>query len=888
MRIVPTSSKFQLIILFLILHSAFWFTNPLSGQDLPEGQRKQMQALRLNGPAPKIDGKLDEAVWQQAYYISDFLQKEPNQGTVPQDSTKVAIIYDEEAVYVGARMYCAHPESVRTYLSRRDNPGQAEMIILSFDTYLDRRSSYDFGVTSSGVRFDRYHPVDFEYETDYSYNAVWDAHSHIDSLGWTAEFRIPFSQLRFNNQEKQVWGVNFNRWIPARREDDFWIYTPRDQTGWASRFGDLLGLEGIKASRRLELLPYLASDGNFKGEVEPGDPFQDGSEFSGRLGGDLKMGLGPNLTLDATFNPDFGQVEADPAVVNLTAYETFFQEKRPFFIEGSQLFQASGPTYFYSRRIGAPPHGDASGDFVDAPGNTTILGAAKITGRLKSGLSGGTLAALTGDESARTYQKSSGIYGQTKIEPVTGYGVVRLQKEFGPNSSTAGIILTGVNRFFANDDSALTDRLRKRAYSGGADWNLRFKGGAYELNGNAGFSFIQGDKEAVLKTQTSSAHYFQRPDAGHVELDSNRTSLLGYTGALGINKNSGKHWLWGAGFWAESPGFELNDCGILSSADDFNTWGNLRYRETNPGKLFREYTLALYLNDGYNFGGVRQFTYGSLQFNGTWKNYWFTYLAFGLQGRALSDDLSRGGPLVGTPSGWWAGTEASNNFSASTRYGWEFYTSGTEFGAWDYNIGFEFSTRLGKRLEFSANPYYFRGVYNRQYITTIDSGSPATFDKRYIFSFIDQSTLSTQFRLSYFFTPDLSLELYAEPFSASGHYYGFGELKEAGGRELRRYGEDGTTIAKNPDGSYTVTDSSGSFSFRNVNGDDFGALSFRSNLVLRWEFRPGSTLYLVWQQDRSGDKDPGRLVRPGNLWKAIEASGDNFLAIKISYWLSVS
>jgi len=866
----------------------FLFFSTLSGDELwgqeqIKGERKQMKALRIQGESPKVDGKLSEKVWSEAQFISDFLQKEPNQGTVPQDSTKVAIIYDEEAVYVGARMYCAHPESIQTYLTKRDNSGNSEVIILSLDTYLDRRTSYDFGVTASGVRFDRYHPADFEYWTDFSYNAVWDGHAHIDSSGWTAEFKIPFSQLRFNNQDKQVWGVNFNRWIPAKREDDFWIYTPRDETGWASHFGDLTGIEGIKPSRRLELLPYLASDGNFQGKVEPGDPFNDGSEISGRLGGDLKMGLGPNLTLDATFNPDFGQVEADPAVVNLTAYETFFQEKRPFFIEGNQLFEASGPTYFYSRRIGAPPHGSAQGNFVDAPGNSTILGAAKITGRLKSGLSIGTLAALTGNEYAKTYD--SVAFGKTKVEPATGYGVVRLQKEFGPNSSTAGIILTGVRRFFADGDANLTNILRKRAYTGGGDWNLRFKGGAYELSGHAGFSFIQGDKEAILRTQTSSTHYYQRPDAGHVELDSNRTTLVGYTSSLKINKNSGKHWLWGAGFWAESPGFDLNDAGILSSADDIDSWGNLRYRETNPGKLFRQYALGLNLNNGYNFGGVRKFTNASLEGELTWKNYWFTYLGFGLQGRALSDDLSRGGPLVGTPSGWWAGFNLYNNFSAATRYGGEFFTSGTEFGAWDYNIGFKFSTRLGKRLEFSANPYYFRGVYNRQYITTIDSGSPATFDKRYIFSFIDRSTLSTQIRLSYFFTPDLSLELYAEPFSSSGHYYDFGELKKAGGRELRRYGEDGTTLTKNPNGSYTVTDGSDTFTFSN---GDFGYLSFRSNLVLRWEFRPGSTLYLVWQQNRSGDRDPGRLVRLSSLWHSLEATGDNFLAIKISYWLPVS
>ncbi len=874
-----SGSTALLIVLFACLLFEF------SWEQTPNGARKQMRALRINGPSPKLDGRLDEPVWQKAYYISDFLQKEPEQGSVSQDSTKVAIVYDDEAVYIGARMFCAHPESLKTFLSRRDNPGQAEMMILSFDTYLDRRTSYDFGVTSSGVEFDRYHPADYEYDTDYSYNAVWDAHSHIDSLGWSAEFRIPFSQLRFNNQEKQVWGVNFNRWIPAKREDNFWIYTPRDETGWASRFGDLVGIEGIKPSRRIELLPYVASDGTFSNRFDSDDPFHDGSELSGRAGADLKMGLGPNLTLDATFNPDFGQVEADPAVVNLTAYETFFEEKRPFFLEGSQIFDAPGPEYFYSRRIGAPPHGNTKSDFVDAPRNATILGAAKITGRLKSGLSIGTLAALTGQEYARTYDDSSKVFGRTKVEPATAFGVVRLQKEFGSNTSTAGIILTGVRRFFAEEDSSLSDNLRKRAYTGGVDWNLRFKGGTYELYGIAGFSLVQGNQESILNTQTSSAHYFQRPDAGQVDLDSNRTSVFGYTTAFEFDKNSGRHWLWVAGFGAESPGFELNDAGILNTADDIDTWGNLRYRETEPGKIFREYTLGLYLNNGYNFGGVRQYTNGELNFNCTWKNYWSGYLGFGLQARSQSDDLSRGGPLVATPFGWWTGLSLYNNFSAATRYGGSVFTTRTEFGAWEYDINLQFSTKLGRRAEFSVYPYYSRGVGTRQYIATIDSGNPATFGKRYIFSFIEQSTLSAQFRLSYFFTPDLSLELYAEPFSASGHYYGYGELKEPGGRELKRYGEEGTTLTKNPDGSYTVTDAADTFSFSN---GDFGYLSFRSNLVLRWEFRPGSTLYLVWQQNRSGDEAPGRLVRPNYLWKTIEASGDNFLAIKISYWLAVS
>lgn len=875
-------SRWTISVMFLLIGILNSGSDSLAQPPGADG-RKQMTATRIPEGSVELDGRLDEAVWVDAPFVSDFLQKEPNEGALPDERTEVRILYDDHYLYIGARMYCRAPADLRLDLNRRDNPGNSEQMIVSLDTYYDRRTCYEFGVSAAGVRTDRYHPEDNEYRRDMSYNPVWDARTHIDDEGWTAELRVPFSQLRFNRKSRQVWGINLNRWIPARREDNFWICVPRNETGWSSYFGDLVGIEGIAPSRRIELLPYVAGDGQFRTAPDPADPFRDGTNFNGRIGTDLKMGLGPNLTLDATVNPDFGQVEADPAEVNLTDFETIFSERRPFFIEGSQLFTDGVPSYFYSRRIGAAPHGSADGDFVDRPNNTTILGAGKVTGRLASGTSIGFLGAITSRETARTLDTTLGIRDQMVIEPVTGYGVARIQQEFGADRSTVGLLLTAVERDL-NERSQLTGVLRKRAYTGGADWRLRFQGGMYEIAGNAGFSYVNGDTSIIRKTQESSARYYQRPDADYLPFDPTRTSLSGYTGTLRINKNAGRHWLWGAGAAFESPGFELNDAGRLRSADDIDAWINIRYRENEPGPLFRTYRIALSTDRGWNFGGDRQYAALGFSASATLTNYWNIFLDLNFQPRSLSDSKTRGGPLMETPRGFWAGAGLDNSFSANTRYSANAFYNEDEDGGWGYEVSAMVSTRLGRRLYASLEPRYLRDVDVRQYIETIPGGPVATYGFRYIFATVDQSQLSARLRLNYFFTPDLSLEVYAEPFAASGRYSRFGELTAARRRDLRVYGEAPGTAITGSDGVYHVTDG-GEFTFTQ---GDFGVRSFRSNVVLRWEFRPGSTLFLVWQQNRSANENPGVHVGPRALGRTLKASGENFVAIKIAYWIPVS
>ncbi|RMI08677.1 MAG: hypothetical protein D6681_07870 [Calditrichaeota bacterium] len=849
----------------------------------PPKHEKRIRAIRIPNHLIHLDGRLTEPIWQQAPAVTGFRQRDPVEGAPADELTEVRFLYDEDALYVGARMYSQNPRRIIAGVSRRDAASNSERIIISLDTYRDRRTAYSFGVTATGVRVDYYHPEDHEFRRDYSFDPVWEARAHIDSLGWTAEVRIPFSQLRFNPHRQQVWGVNINRWIPSLNEDVYWVYIPKNETGWASRFGELVGLEGIHPGRRIELMPYAAAEATLRSEVDPADPFHRSTEAIARGGMDLKMGLGPNLTLDATVNPDFGQVEADPAEVNLSAFETFFEERRPFFIEGSGLLTGSGPGYFYSRRIGAAPRGEASGDFVDVPDNTTILGAAKLTGRLRSGLSVGALGAITAREFARVFYDSSRTEQAVEVEPLTAYGIVRLQQEFGRDASTAGITLTGVRRDLPRG-SPLADILARQAITGGGDWRWRFQGGKYEFSGHLGFSHVSGEPGAIAQIQQSSAHYFQRPDADHVHLDTTRTSLGGYAAAMRFSKNGGRHWLWEAEVEAESPGFELNDLGRLRTADDILTRAQLTYRENRPGRVFHSYRVSLRTFSLWNFGGVRKVTRLGMEFEQTWKNFWNSALEIGYRSRGLSDRMARGGPLVGSGSAWRIEARLRNNFGASTRWNMEALYKKDELDTWEFELSGEIFLRPAHRWELSLNPFFAREVETRQYITTLEDGRPETFGQRYIFSTVDRKTLSLQVRLNYAFTPDLTLELYAEPFAASGRFYNFGELSAPGSRHLRRYGTEGTTIEETGEGEYTVTDGENQFSF---SSPDFNRRSFRSNVVLRWEWQPGSTLFLVWQQDRAADVDISRRVTPAALWNTLSNKGNQFLALKVSYWLPV-
>ncbi len=676
---------------------------------------RHASAARVAGRAPEIDGRLDDAAWAAAPVLSGFTQKEPREGEPATERTEVRFLYDDHALYVGARMWSSDPARIQAPVSRRDVWDQAETFAVSLDTYHDRRTAYTFAVTAAGTRADLYHARDTP-DGDAEYDAVWVARAARDPAGWTAEMRIPLSQLRFNPGAAQTWGLDVRRWIPQKEEDDYWVMIPRNASGWASRFGELGGVGGVHPERRIELAPYVATGALFSQGVDPADPFHAPRESTVRAGADLKVGLGPNLTLDATVNPDFGQVEADPAEVNLSAFESFFPEKRPFFTEGSDLLSGGGAGYFYSRRIGAAPHGAASADFVDVPSNSTILGAAKLTGRLPTGLSVGVLGALTAHERARTFDAATGRFGRVDVEPATGYGVVRLQQEVGKGGSTVGMILTGVHRGL-DAASPLAARLGRGAVAGAADWDLRLGRGTYEVTGAVGFSRVAGDSLAILRLQRSSARYLQRPDAGYVRYDPSLTALSGYTASLAAQKISGKHWLWTAAGDLRTPGFELNDAGSQSTADYRLLYGELRYRETTPRGPLRRWAAYVTPSLQWNGGGVVNDGELWLDWEATLKNFWrTTFTAFRVF-PAQSPTLTRGGPLAASAGSWATIGLLQNSAAARLQWRGRIYYGMSDDREVTERLSGRLSVRPGPRWQLSVDANFLRHGA-RQYVAT--------------------------------------------------------------------------------------------------------------------------------------------------------------------------
>jgi hypothetical protein len=853
---------------------------------------KTARAVRVTGSAPRIDGSLDDAAWAQAPVIADFVQKIPREGAEPSVPTEVRLLYDDHGLYVAAKLKRPDPNAIRTSVTRRDGESDAEVFTVSLDPYLDKRTAYSFSISSGGVRGDAYHSQDSEDSgRETQFDPVWAARARVDAEGWTAEMHIPFSQLRFNAQAEQTWGLELTRNVADKSERIQWVLIPVSAAGFSSHFGRLDGIAGIPPARRLELLPYVASELTYRANVSPRNPFDD--KLGGRAGGDLKYGLGPNLTLDATINPDFGQVEADPAVVNLTAFETIFEERRPFFIEGNELLTGRGqsfigrPSWFYSRRIGAAPRGFASGDFVDAPTNTTIVSAAKVTGRMASGLSIGALAAVTPREYAHTFDTTDVIRDKIAVEPPTSYGVLRLQQEFGSRQSNVGASLTHVRRWL-DDRGNLQALLPRSAVAGGVDWRLRYMEGMYEITGWAGGSRVDGDADAIARLQRGSAHYFQRPDQDHIEYDPTRTSMSGGTASIRFDKNAGRFTLAGAQISYRSPDFEINDAGQMRSGDDIDYNADIQLRDTKPNKYVRYYQFGTSINGGFNFGGIQQSLRLNENIQFTLHNFWRLVGRVGVQRRSLSDDLTRGGPLMGTPNGYTLTAQVLSRPNVPTVWNARTEYFDDEFGGWRWDASTGLSMRPAAQWQASVDPTYSHAVDGRQYVSTRTGGSTATYGNRYIFSYLERSTLSARLRLNYAFTPNFTVEAYAEPFAASGRFYDFGELPAPRSRALRTYGAvgTGTTITRDDStGVRTVTDGASSFTIPAL---DFNRLSFRSNLVLRWEWLPGSTAFLIWQQNRQDQTEAGRLINPRDVWNSTQIAGDNFFVVKVSYWLGVN
>lgn len=881
--------RLALAIAFLAL------ANPLAAQrDSSAAPRKQATAVRVPDGAIVVDGRLDESIWRDAPALTDFVQKQPKEGAEPTERTVIRVAYDGGALYIGARMFAKDPSKIQAPIGRRDHIGQMEHLLVSLDTYLDRRTSYTFGITASGVRGDWYQASDVENDRDATYEPVWEARSRIDAEGWTTEMRIPFSQLRFNDKPEQVWGINFDRWIPSTNEDIFWIAVPQNVTAWASRFGDLHGIQGIRSTRQVEMRPYVAGQAKVDADRDRRNPFDDGRNLDARFGSDFKVGLGSSLTLQATVNPDFGQVEADPSVVNLSAFDIFYAERRPFFTEGSNFLQNSGPALFYSRRIGGmtapgvlssvvPALGSA--DYTDYPQTATILGAAKLTGRTASGTSIGALAAVTNEEQAALYVLPNGTAPADErsvlVAPRAWYGVGRVQQELGRSGSTVAATATVVQRD-VNDGSELARRYTHDAITGGVDYNLRLKGGEYEVTGSASGSLVRGDTGVIRYLQTRSSRYFQRPDADHVDVDPTRRELTGYDAGLAVNRISGRHWLGGVQAIMRSPGFELNDAGAMSAADFKLVYGELRYRERKPNRAFQNWQVMLSSEKDFDFGGVNTFGFVRADANLTWKNFWFTNIAAWNDFPGDDPRIARGGPYVRTGSGRVLILQVGSPTSKKTRGSARWYNGMNTLGGRTYRLSGDFSTRPTPQWQLTLTPNYLGDRDPRLFITRLGGGRPETFGSRYVFASVDFTEFTLSARLNYTVKPDLTLEMFVEPYAANGRYSGFGELLAPRSSVLLGYGP----------GVRTFNADSSPIRRFNVNGtqleipeQEFNERSMRSNFVLRWEWRPGSTFYAVWQQNGGRSVDRIRAVRPTDVFQSLSYARRSFFALKMDFWI---
>jgi len=858
------------------------------------GPGTTLHAARASAPIV-LDGRLDEPGWQAAPVASGFLQRDPDQGQPATEATELRLLFDDHALYVGARLHDREAGRIVRQLSRRDALAEADTFTLYLDPHRDRRTGAVLQVSAAGVQRDAA-IYDDNFEDD-SWDAVWESAVAIDAEGWSVEMRVPFSQLRFPTAPGHAWGVNARRVVHRKNESSWLVLVPKNESGLASRMTGLEGIDGIEPGRHLELLPYVSGRAEFVAPATEADPWNDGSRLYGGAGLDFKYGVGSGMALVGAVNPDFGQVEVDPAVVNLTAFETFFEEKRPFFTEGSQVFLRFGrsgasdyttyfypePLLFYSRRIGRAPQGGATGDSVDAPTATTILGAAKLVGRTKGGWNLGLLEAVTGSEAARV---ATGVErSDFEVEPLTNYFVGRAQRALGARASI-GFIGTSVVRDL--DTPYLDSLLVGQAFLGGVDGHVFLDGRRdWVVSGGLAGSTVSGSRASILRLQRAAQRYYQRPDAPHVSVDPDATSLAGWSGRLAINKNSGNV-TFNAALWNISPGFEPNDIGYATQTDRGGAHASVLFRKLTPDAWTRSRRLAVVKWWTFNYGRECQGDGVTLISSAQLRNYWQFDLTVGKSWNTWDDKLTRGGPTTIRP-----GIENLNLVATSDarRRVWvsaAAQLSNREFGARSRQYSATLNLRPFSALTLSAIPTVLDSHVVAQYLATVpDATATQTYGARYVFGALDQTEVSIPLRVNFVLSPRLSLQLYTQALLSNGDYPQIRELAAPRTYDFPVYGEDLGTIARDPELPFYTIDPDGAGDARSfrIAVPDFNFKSLRVNAVLRWEFRPGSAAYVVWTQRRQNSANPGDHAFGHDLSDLFGTPADDVFMVKLAWWL---
>ncbi len=890
--------KIIFLIVFLLLIQ-FGFSKQSFEKQSFKKQKKVMKrkrqktiiAVKTDEPI-KIDGVLNEKVWQTKGY-DEFVQSEPIDGGKPTEKTLVWVAYDKKNLYVAAKLYDSEPSKIIKQLLPRDDHMSSDWLVFDIDPYLDHRSGYSFVVNPSNSISDRVLYNDGD--KDRTWNAVWQSATKTDKEGWTVEMKIPFSQLRFKKQKKFIWGINFRRKIKRKNEEVSFVWIPKGERGYVSHFAVLKGINNIDSGVHLEIIPYTVGIAKFS-EGKEGNPFATGHEFGGNIGLDMKIGLRSNLTMDLTFNPDFGQVEVDPAVMNLTAYETYFREKRPFFIEGASIFEFgrggvnmdininfTTPQLFYSRRIGRPPKGHAkTKGYVKYPDRTTILGAAKITGKIGNNWNIGIINSITAKEYAEI--DNNGVRSRQEIEPFSDYGVIRIQKEFNKGKQGLGFMATGAYRSFGDDENNLSSIMNKRSNTFGIDgWSFLDKNKNWVLSGWLAYSDITGSKERIYDIQRSPQHYFQRPDADYLTLDKNATTLKGFAGKFTLNKESG-HLFVSAGMGFISPGFDSTDMGYQRAGDVINGSATIGFVEYRPGKILRNWFVAASSAKNYDFGGNKTEDMYIGMLNLTLLNYWGGEIMVGHSPGAFDKETTRGGPMMHKTGGWmFLGSIHSDNRKKIVFHLHSKRSVSKEMGHSSFLGGF-ILWKPKTNLKIMMGPNYRYNYKTAQWITSKkDNHMQDTYNTRYIFSDIHQKTISAWFRINWTFTPRLSLSAYIQPFISVGDYDKIKELAKPKTYDFNIYGENGSTIDFNNNKYLIDPDGSGPAQPFSLYNPDFNYKSLRGTIVLKWEFSPGSSFYLVWTQNRRDYQKNGIFSFKNDFFDMLKAPGDNIFLAKITY-----
>lgn len=828
---------------------------------------------RLSVVKPVIDGKLDDTCWNTGEWTGNYTQWIPNEGAKPSQPTYMNILYDDKNVYVAIRAFDSIPGKICRKAGRRDE-FTGDMVGVAFDSYHDHRTGFEFDVSAAGQKLDLVvtNPCNIEL----NWNAVWYAKTAKEDSSWTTEIQIPLSQLRYSNDSVQVWGLHAWRWIDRYQEESDWEPQTQNGSGILHYFGELHGIKGLPKSRRIEIMPYMS--GKFK--TERSNPFTDkGRSLAGNIGLDAKIGLTSNFTADLTINPDFGQVEADPSEMNLTAFETFYEEKRPFFLEGKNIFSFDfdNSSLFYSRRIGHAPTFEpklSDGEYKWTPDNTTILEAVKLSGKTANGLSIGILETLTSTENAKI--DSLGKRRNVGVEPLTNYAIVRVQQDFLQGNTVIGGIITSTNRFI---NAPQLEFMNRNAYTGGIDFLHQWHDKEYYVDAKFVGSHINGSHSAMSGLQQSSARYYQRPDVDYVEYDSTLNSISGHGGSIRVGKGSKGLWRYSTEAIWRSPGFDLNDMGFMQIADVIKQRNSVYYFVNKPVSIFRTYNVSVsesnnwdfskrYLSSNVNLGTYFEFT-----------NKWALSASASYTTESLDTRILRGGEAMLLPSAWYESlymrTDPSKKlfFELNT----ELSTAGSGSARY-YSIkpGLKFtpvnSLRFYTGLNFSTNRN------DLQYITTAN----IEIDPKYILGKIDQQTLGFTFRVDYNITPELSIQYYGSPFATVGK---FSEFKSVTDSKANNYTDRfaGLTPTLNSSNTYEVSENN-NLNFWNPN---FDFNQFRSNLVFRWEYRPGSQFYLVWSQDKTAFSQPGSQSLNDGMSSIKGVFPNNILLAKFNYWFSI-